>query len=180
MKTGILISAILILTCWGFGEEKVVDLSNVKDGYALLDSLVSTFHGMPTDNFLAGVDGRLKQMLSEAKASRQANQIDPIFFGRFRRVLMIFRIIITPVEKNGFWDNLFEKELDDFVQDVIFEHCKMDKDGIRNLALAIEEEFVNLQLYLDDRQARENLKKKLDLKIFPPQTLLPGTKADKK
>lgn len=153
----------------------------LKDGYALLNSLLSLFENlMPEKKATPGeekaskggfalVDSRLSQLGVDAKGALEASLIDKIFFYRYRRLLMHYKLIITPVVRGELLKELFEKAFDDFTWNVTYEHWRWeDKDGISKLAAATEEEFVQLMTYLDTRQKRDELKKKIGMRMLPP------------
>jgi hypothetical protein len=149
----------------------------VKDGYALLNSLLTLFENLPAEKGIVEVENRLVQLSKDAKSAREANVIDNIFFNRYRRMLTVFKMIITPVVKNELLENPFMKALDDFVWDVTYVDWTWgEKEGIAKIAAALEEEFVQLQFYLDNRQAREEFKKKIGKLLPPPAKKKPESK----
>jgi len=153
----------------------------LKDGYALLNSLLGLFENLvpekkaapgeekATKGGFAQVDSRLSQLGVDAKAALEAGLIDKIFFYRYRRLLMHYKLIITPVVRGDLLKELFERAFDDFTWNVTYERWRWeDKDGIAKVAAATEEEFVQLMTYLDTRQKREELKKKIGMRMLPP------------
>jgi hypothetical protein len=153
----------------------------VRDGYALLNSLLTLFENLVpekkaapgedkvTKGGLALVDERLSQLGVDAKAALEAGLIDKIFFHRIRRMLLHYKLIITPVVRGDLLKDLFEQAFDDFTWNVTYEHWAWgDKDGIAKVAAATEEEFVQLMIYLDTRQKRDELKKKIGMRMLPP------------
>jgi hypothetical protein len=161
----------------------------LKDGYALLNSLLTLFENLVpekkaapgeekvTKNGLALVDSRLSQLGVDLKASLEAGLIDKIFFYRYRRLLMHYKLIITPVVRGDLLKELFERAFDDFTWNVTYERWRWeDKDGIAKIAAATEEEFVQLMTYLDTRQKRDELKKKIGKRMLPPPPPPPGSK----
>ncbi|MBN2345835.1 MAG: hypothetical protein JXO51_05545 [Candidatus Aminicenantes bacterium] len=158
------------------------DAAAVKDGYALLNSLLMLFKDLPVVKVkktpetearmsagLVEVDSRLSQLGVDSKASLEAGLIDKIFYYRYRRLLMHFKLIITPVVRGELLKELFERAFDDFTWNVTYERWSWgDKDGIAKVAAATEEEFVQLMIYLDTRQKREELKKKYAYRMLPP------------
>jgi hypothetical protein len=182
MKYKILVLIILSMAFFLQGEEAAAltpvaeqapAAGTVKDGYALLNSFLTLFENLyqpgTSGSGFTIVEGRLEQMSKDAKNSREANLIDNIFYNRYRRMLTVFKMIITPVVKNELLENPFMKALTEFVWNVTFERWTWgDKDTIGMLGAALEEEFVQLQFYLDSRQAREEYKKKIGSRILPP------------
>jgi len=166
------------------------EAAKLKDGNALLDSLLTLFENLPpvekkgpeggdkvTKGGLAEVDNRLSQLARDAKAALEAGLIDKIFFFRYKRMLTIYKMVITPVIKNELLENPFMKTFEDFVWDTTYERWKWDdKDSIAKMAAAMEEEFVQMKIYLDSRQKREELKMKIGRRILPPPPPPPGKK----
>jgi len=153
----------------------------VKDGYALLNSLLTLFENLPVakkgtegenkqmNPGILEVDNRLSQLSKDAKNALETGLIDKIFYNRYRRMLMIFKMVITPVIKNELMENPFMEAFTEFVWNVTYEHWNWDdKDSIAKMAAAMEEEFVQMQFYMDTRQAREEFKKKIGKRILPP------------
>jgi hypothetical protein len=181
MKYKILFLIVLFLSSCLCGEEAAALPAGadpapaaVKDGYALLNSLLTLFDnlyppGTSKGGGFAVVNERLDQLAADVKAAREASLIDNIFFNRYRRMLTVFKMIVTPVVKNELFENPFVQTLTDFVWDVTYVRWTWgEKDGIAKMSAALEEEFVQLQFYLDSREAREEFKKKIGSRILPP------------
>lgn len=161
----------------------------LKDGYALLNSLLSLFENLVpekkaapgeekvTKGGLALVDERLSQLGVDSKAAFGAGLIDNIFFHRYLRLLTHYKLIIMPVVRGELLKDLIERALDEFTWNVTYEHWAWgDKDGIAKVAAATEEEFVQLMIYLDTKQKRDELKKKIGMRMLPPPPPPPGKK----
>jgi hypothetical protein len=158
------------------------EAASLKDGYALLNSLLTLFENLPVVKVkktpetegrmspgLVEVDSRLSQLGVDSKSSLEAGLIDKIFFYRYRRLLMHYKLIIMPVVRGELLKELFARAFDDFTWNVTYERWSWeDKDGIAKMAAAVEEEFVQLTIYLDTRQKREELKKKIGYRMLPP------------
>ena len=164
--------------------------AQLKDGYALLNGLITLFENIPAVKVkktpesevkpslgLIEVGNRLSQLSIDAKASQGAGLIDKIFFNRYLRILTIYRLVITPVVRGDLLKELLLRAFDDFVWNITFEHWRWeDKDGIAKMATAMEEEFVQMQIYLDTRQKRDELKKKYGNRMLPPPPPPPPAK----
>ena len=162
----------------------------LKDGNALLDSLLTLFENLAAPekkseageqkvplSGLALVDSRLSQLAKDAKLALAAGVIDKIFYNRYERMLMIFKLVTMPIIRNEMLKNLFMKAFEEFIWDTTFETWKWeDKDSIAKMAAAMEEEFVQMKIYLDTRQQRAELKKKIGKRILPPPPPPPGAK----
>jgi len=183
MKIKILVLSILFLTfCLQCEEaaasapvgDSVAAAVTVKDGYALLNSLLTLFDNLTTSGTSGSggitiVENRLEQLSKDVNLAHEANLVDTIFYNRYRRLLMIFKMVITPVVKSDLLEHPFIEALTDFVWDVTYERWAWgDKGSIGKLSAALDEEFVQLQFYLDSRQAREEFKKKLGPSMLPP------------
>ncbi|MFH2107341.1 MAG: hypothetical protein ABII93_01620 [Chrysiogenia bacterium] len=165
------------------GAASGAEAAVVKDGYSLLNSLLTLFEDLPVvkvkkgeegqnkvaNTGIAEVDNRLSQLSMDAKATLNAGLIDKIFYNRYQRMLTIFKMIITPIIRNEMLKNLFMKEFADFVWNVTYEQWSWEEsNSIPKMAAAMEEEFVQMQFYLDSRQARDEFKKKIGKRILPP------------
>ena len=161
----------------------------IKDGNALLDSLLTLFENLAPEkkneageqkvplSGLALVDSRLSQLAKDAHLALEAGVIDKIFFNRYERMLTIFKLITMPIIRNEMLKNLFMKAFEEFIWDTTYESWKWeDKDSIAKMAAAMEEEFVQMKIYLDTRQKREELKKKIGRRILPPPPPPPSAK----
>jgi hypothetical protein len=158
------------------------EAAKVKDGYALLNSLLTLFENVPVvkakkgserepkvASVFAEVDNRLVQLSKDAKTALEAGLIDKIFHRHYQRLLTIFKAVITPVIGGELLKDLFMRAFDDFVWDVTCEHWSWgDEDGVAKMAAAMEEEFVQMQFYLDSRKARAEFKKKIGNRLLPP------------
>lgn len=160
-----------------------------KDGYALLNALLTLFDSLApekknvpgeekvTKGGLSLVDERLSQLAKDASLALEAGAVDKIFYYRYKRMLSIYKMIITPVVKNELLENPFMKAFEDFVWSVTYERWAWeDKDAIAKMAAAMEEEFVQMMTYLDTRQKRQELKAKIGRRILPPPPPPPPAK----
>jgi hypothetical protein len=166
----------------------------VKDGYALLDSLLTLFENIGGEKRektsaserkmsvgLTEIDNRLIGLSADSQAAVEAGVIDRIFYKRYGRMLTIYKMIITPVMRGELLKDLFFKAFEDFVWDVTYEHWRWeDKDSSAKMAAAMEEEFVQMMTYLDTRQKREELKMKVGKRMLPPPPAPKKKPEDKK
>jgi hypothetical protein len=140
---------------------------NNKAGFALLDSLVTTFSDMAAKGTGGAevVNARIQPIMAELKKAKAQKQIDSVFFNRFRRILMIIKLTIidTSYDPEGILESLIVSELNEFINDV----CGMDEQhpspenrSIGTIAGALSEEILNLYIYLDNQKNREQLRKK--------------------
>lgn len=130
-----------------------------KDGYVLLDKVVMTFQEM-AESGSGGkdkVDNALEAIMADAKKAKAQGSIDPVFFKRFHRLLMILKLAVVE-SPEGILGPLVERELSEFVEDVKGEKLEIKgTKGIGTIAGATAEEIINLHLYLDNRKDRDKL-----------------------
>lgn len=128
-----------------------------------MDKVISTFKGMAEK----GTGGRekvipaLEEMMADAKKAKDQEQIDPVFFNRYNRLLMVMKLFLVEDEE-GILKPVIEREVGEFVWDV--EGIKLEGSGKKTIGFvsqAIADELVNLHLYLDNIEKKMELRKKL-------------------
>lgn len=128
-----------------------------------MDKVISTFKEMAEK----GSGGRekvipaLEEMMADAKKAKEQEQIDPVFFNRYNRLLMVMKLFLVEDEE-GILRPVIEREIGEFVWDV--EGIKLDSSGKKVIGFfsqAIADELVNLHLYLDNIEKKQELRKKL-------------------
>ena len=134
-------------------------------GYVLLDTVFVTFKELAEmrEPVMEKTNKALTDMMKEAKNAKAQNQIDDVFFKRFSRILLVLKIIITPVEKDeaNIMGLLYFGELNQFIEDI--EGIKYDvqkagsSEAIDMFSKAISHEIIELRLYLDTKEKREKL-----------------------
>ncbi len=134
-------------------------------GYALLDTVFVTFKELAEmkGSVMEKTNNALTDMMKEAKEARGQNQIDDVFFKRFHRILLVLKIVITPIEKDGagIMAPLYFGEINQFIEDI--EGIKYDvqktgsSEAINMLSKALSHEIIDLRLYLDTKEKRERL-----------------------
>jgi len=135
-------------------------------GYALLDLFITAFRDMVTEGTPDTLEPTLLKIASELKKAREAGDIDAVFYGRFGRVLSVIKLITGP-DPGGMLGPVINRELLFFVHDITGEDFKGGEGAaaINQVANAIAEECLNLQIYLDTKDKREALRKKFDERI---------------
>jgi len=133
-------------------------------GYALLDSLVTTFKEMADkrEKIFEKTDKELEELMQEAERAKWQNQIDDAFFKRYTRILVALKLVITPVEKGSpIMKVLIFRELNQFIEDIEGEKFDLEKargkEAINKFALAVTHELVNLRIYLDNKGKAKKL-----------------------
>ncbi len=137
-----------------------------KDGKVLIDKLNLMFKNAAESakvseaEYAAGLEG----LYAEAIKERDQNQIDPLFFKRYHRVLVVLRLIVMPGKK-GVLSPVFDKELVGFVEDINGVKIEIaDKAAIGGVVTAVTNEIMNLYLYPDSLKARAKLLKEFERK----------------
>jgi len=103
------------------------------------------------------VNTTIEKLMAEAKKAKEEGKIDPVFFRRYNRILMVMKLTITE-DPEGILSSLIEKEVGGFVEDVCGEKVDIEgKGSIGKIAAAITEEIINLHLYLDNRKNRDKI-----------------------
>jgi hypothetical protein len=152
-------------------EDPVLPAMDKKVGAALLDSIARLFadmaaHGTGTkEDRLKRIEDFLVQSMNEAKKAKDLNQIDPVFFARYRRLLGIIKMTMAP-DPAGILVPVLDQEIKRFVYEVLGEDYKGTGPGaIGQVANAIADEMVNLQLHMDNVETKAKLRKAFDEKF---------------
>jgi hypothetical protein len=134
-------------------------------GYGLLDLFITSFRDMVTKGS-GDLEPTLLKLASELWKARDTGEIDTIFYTRLKRVLAVTKLVIVP-DPGGMLGPVINRELLFFVHDITGEDFKEEggKAAVNQVANAIAEEILNLQIYLDTKDKREALRKKLDERI---------------
>jgi hypothetical protein len=141
----------------------------VATGAVLLDLFIDNLREMTRQGTPDSLDKRLQEMMTAAKHSRETNTVDGVFFRRFNRMLAVTKLVAVP-DSTGILAPVIEDVLSDFVQDMLGHSGFRESGGkgpkaINFVAMALREEIINLQLYLDTMREREALQKKFDQKM---------------
>jgi hypothetical protein len=138
-----------------------------KVGYALLDAIGQTFHEMAVSGSggVEKVTQAVSRFMIDARKAKEQKQIDAQFFARYRRILGIIKLAVGP-DPDGILVPIIDRELGLFVKDVLAEDFKSSgPEAIGQVANAIADEIINLHLYLDNIETKENLRKAWDEKF---------------
>ncbi|MBL7084128.1 MAG: hypothetical protein ISS41_10960 [Candidatus Aminicenantes bacterium] len=134
-------------------------------GHALLDSLVVTFKELAEqrEEVLRKTNEALISMMKEAKKARGQGQIDSVFFKRYHRILMVLKCVIieVPAEDAGIMKPLYFGAINKFIEDIEGEPSDIEKAGgkaaIAKFTQAVSHELIELRIYLDNKEKREEL-----------------------
>jgi hypothetical protein len=142
-----------------------------KAGYTLLDMYVKSFQEMAAQGSGADLENRLRDMAAEAKKAKEAGEINLVFHSRYARILAMTKLLVQPDQGNILMP-VIDREVTDFLRDITGEEPIAYKAGgppaIGQVANALAEEIVNLQIYLDTLDKREAMRKKLDEGMTQP------------
>ena len=138
-----------------------------KAGYGLIDLYINAFRGMGTTGAKETLNADLDKMMTEAKKAKAAGDIDAAFLSRYARMVTVTKLITMPdPEKTAY--PVFKAELERFVMDIIGEEFEGENlDGIVQMADALAYAIVDLQIYLDTLDSRQERYKKF-MKSFNP------------
>jgi len=142
-----------------------------KAGYALLDLFITSFQDMVTKGTTDTLEPTLLKISSELRKAREAGEIEPVFYARLSRILAMTKLVIVP-DPGGMLGPVINREMLFFVHDITGEDFRREGGAaaINQVANAIAEEILNLQIYLDTKDKREALRKKLDERISGKET----------
>ena len=143
-----------------------------KAGYTLLDMYVKSFQEMAARESSSGeLETNLQAMATEAKKAKEAGEINLVFYAHFARILALTKLIVSPDPGNLLMP-VIDREIADFLKDVTGEDV-IARTGsvvaIGQVANALAEEIINLQIYLDTLDKREAMRKKLDEVVGGPK-----------
>jgi hypothetical protein len=143
-----------------------------KVGAALMESMAQLFGRMAgqtvytKEERLRAIEDFLVQSMQEAKKARGQDQIDPVFFVRYQRLLGIIKLTMAP-DPAGILVPIVDQEIKRFVYEVLGEEYKGTGPGaIGQVANAIADEMINLQLHLDNFETKAKLRKAFDEKFI--------------
>jgi hypothetical protein len=129
-------------------------------GLVLLDRILVLFQKLAAD----GTGGRavvlkgLDDIMNEAVQAKTKSRLDPVFFRRFSRLLMIMELNFMPESKSVLKAHV-DRQTADFVEEVAGVRPVVGKDGgvgFGEMAAALADEIVNLRIILEtkDRKAK--------------------------
>jgi uncharacterized protein YheU (UPF0270 family) len=135
-----------------------------KAGYTLLDMYVKSFQEMASRGTNSGeLETNLQAMATEAKKAKEAGEINLVFYAHYARILALTKLIVNPDPGNLLMP-VIDREIADFLKNVTGEDviARTGSIAIGQVANALAEELINLQIYLDTLEKREAMRKKLD------------------
>jgi len=155
------------LTIPAFAADPISPAADKKAAYALLDGLGLMFHQFAVTGS-GGIDKLekgIQQFMAEAKKAKDQNQLNPVFFRRYANLLAVIKMVMAP-DPGGILSPVIDRELRQFVGNVLGEEWKGSGAGaIGQVANAIAYEIVDLQMYVDNLEAREKLRQAWDDKF---------------
>ena len=147
-----------------FAKESSPAAFDKKAGTAFLDSIATIFHdlamsGGVKEDIVKRIEDFLVTSMNDAKKAKDENKIDAVFFARYARLLAIIKLSLAP-DPGGILVPIINEETRRFVNEVLGEEWKGSGPGaIGQVANAISDEVVNLQLYMDNLEAKAKLRK---------------------
>lgn len=151
----------------GWSSTKSIPEKESSAGARLLDSLVSSFKEMAVSGKggYEEVNEVLQKSMAGLKKARELDQVDAVFFKRYKRMLTIMKLAIidTPYDPEGILDDFILREINAFDEDITGLKSERNDRGIGVVAEAIAEEILNLHIYLDGLKKRDQLIKKYKL-----------------
>ena len=133
-------------------------------GYVLLNKMVSEFDALAqSGSGGAGVLNKaLNGLMADANEAKAAGQVDDVFFGRFRRILVVLRLAVIdfPDDPEGILDEHILETVNRFIEDVTGQTGNVKERGVGAIARAITEEVVNLHIYLSSKNDRSRIAEK--------------------
>ena len=126
---------------------------------------------MATPGSGSGVlEASLQKIAAETKTAKEKGEIDQVFYAHFSRILAMTELFVKPDP-----GNILKPGIDpiaaDFVRDITGEDLITSggAPAIGQVANAMAEEIVNLQIYLDTLDKRVGIRQKLDERITGPK-----------
>jgi hypothetical protein len=171
MRNRILVMVILAgLVVPAFPGESSPAAFDKKTGTAFLESIATIFHdlamsGGAKEDTVKRIEDFLVTTMTDAKKAKDENKIDAVFFARYARLLAIIKLSLAP-DPGGILVPIINGETRRFVNEVLGEEWKGSGPGaIGQVANAIADEIVNLQLYMDNLEVKAQLRKAWDEKF---------------
>lgn len=165
MVKKIFVGITVLVFVWGFlGAESSASLIKRNDkepaAYALLDQIITTFKEMAA----VGTGGedlvrqKLDDMMAAAKKNYSEERIDSVFFHGYQRLLSVIKLIVIK-DKEGILGPVIQKEVGSYVRETTGKEVNLldESRNIGPVAMAIAQGIINLHLYLDTKEQRENL-----------------------
>ncbi|MBM3295321.1 MAG: hypothetical protein FJY80_08660 [Candidatus Aminicenantes bacterium] len=121
--------------------------SQAASGLELVEKLYSAFAALSENR--AGTDetiNSLESLMTAAVSARDAKAIDPSFFRRYHRLLMVVRLSLV-TDMSGILKPLVDREFGGFIKDVTGEAYDAEGSATRQIAQflkAVDAEIMNL------------------------------------
>lgn len=125
-------------------------------GYILLNGVIVTFEGLnpkKPDEWRKKVHISLNRLNKEADLARIQNKIDEPFFTRYRRILLVLKLVMLKGkdDKDTILNSYIVQEVNKFdIKTKMKEHELVM--GIGSVAGAVAEELLSLKKYLDQQK----------------------------
>lgn len=121
-------------------------------GYRLLDSMGAFFSELErtgkgeSDTIIKA----LNEWMAAAEKAKTDGKIDTVFFKRYKRIVVVIRLICFPRNSNRILNELLVREINQFDIKPLDEDFEVE--GIASIAVSLKEEIKSLKKYLDKKR----------------------------
>ena len=133
-------------------------------GFTLLNTVIEGFKILASSGSggYDQVDSMIQKAMADARAAKEQEKIDAHFFKRYNRILLIIKLAIIEksYDSQGIMDDLILQKINEFAEDVTGLKENAQHRGIAVVAAALAEEMLNLQIYLEGIDRKQELMNK--------------------
>ena len=163
-KSFILILLVLFsMNLWAGEADPAPDAKDTV-GYILMVRVIDGFKKMAVGGSggYDQVDSMIQKAMADAKAAKEQGKIDAHFFKRYNRILLIIKLAIIEksYDSQGILDDLILHNINEFTEDITGEKGNAQDWGIGMVAAALAEEILNLIIYLEGKDRKQELMNK--------------------
>lgn len=163
-KSFILILLVLFsMNLWA-GEANPAPAAKNTVGFTLLERVIDGFKKMAA--YGSGghdqVNSMIQKAMADARAAKEQGKIDSHFFKRYNRILLIIKLVIIEksYDSQGILDDLILQKINEFTEAVTGVKEDAQDRGIGVIAAALAEEMLNLYIYLEGKDRKQELMNK--------------------
>jgi len=128
-----------------------------KGGYAILDIYIQSFQEMAAKGAKDILETKLSTIMAAAVKAKEQGEVDQVFSSRFSRLMAVTKLVMVP-DQDKILAPVVEQEIRRFVKDVLGEDIPAgEKIGIGVVAESMAQEIINLQIYLDTKDQRQQM-----------------------
>ncbi len=134
-------------------------------GYAVLDLYLKTFQEMALHGGKNVWETNLGGIMAAAVKARSQNDVDQVFYSRFARLMSVTKLTLIP-DEDKILQPVCEQEIRHFIKDVMGEDLPPGtKLGVGQVAAALAQEVLSLELYLDTKDQRQKMMEEFTKRI---------------